>query len=797
MEAAPSPQSLKAGSRIELREGELVWRIDREAAQPGNALFLAAALEEAGIAFGGSCVIPWGRYGNGSTLQLGFRANHHLRLSFDAAAPPSLHALRWERYGWRDAAAPRLREEGGGGWSCALPLPAALRQVRFLTYRKQWQANDGWGELVAPRAENPEPVGDQFIAAFFEQKPGEDHPRPGTRAGRERIRIYQLFPRLFGNATAQPVPWGTLRENGCGRFNDLHSNVLESLRDMGFTHLWLTGILRHATGTAHPGLPADPPDLLKGIAGSPYALKDPFDLCPDYASRPEARFEEFRALRDRIHAAGLRLLIDFIPNHLARSFAFGRCPEHEPGARGRGGRGDDPGVFFDPDNNFYYLQPGPDGPPLRLPPVPPALAERLGPDRYQGEATFGRVTGNNVARWNPGPQDWYETVKLNYGFDFITGQVAHPHWGRPDAAIPDTWWKMDALLAHWQEEGVDGFRCDMAHLIPPEFWQWALARARHRRRETLFIAEAYDDDPSGVPSRNPLLASLNNVNDGRSRASTNLLDAGFDAVYEGAARRTLKRIYDGPGWANDLAPADPFTEAGAVRYAENHDEVRLAAPGEWGNVGQEVGRPVSALLYSLSGGPILVYNGQETGEGDRPGSASGYGGQGSRTSLFDYGTMPGVLRWLQSLHGGTMDRNTGALRAYYRRLLRLMGEPAFLHGRLEWLNPANAASPGFGRLPGESTGGHWMAAFLRHAPDHGQCFLVVVNLHPKKAFRDVALALPAPVLRRAGLDSTLPVTLTDRLAATHPLRLRSLPGTIGLAVIPPLSAYCFELTSAS
>ena len=796
MDPSPASHTTPApdgNSRVRLRESELSWQIAPEAARPGHALFLAVALEEAGAPFGGSCVIPWGRYGNGSTLYLGFHASHHLRLLFDEAGHPSLSALHWERYGWRETGAPPLLPQAGGGYSCALPLPAGLRRIRFLPYAKAWQANDGWGELTSPPGEAAEPSGDQWIASYFEQAPGEEHPRPATRAGRERIRIYQLFPRLFGNPVAQPVPWGTREENGCGRFNDLHAGVLASLRDMGFTHLWLTGILRHATGSAHPGLPADPPDLLKGMAGSPYALKDPFDLCPDYASRPEARFEEFYALRDRIHHAGLRLVIDLIPNHLARSLDYRRCPEQEPGARGRGGRGDDPAHPFDPQNNFYYLEPGPDGPPLRLPPVPEPLARHFGPERYQGEDAFGRVTGNNAARWNPGADDWYETIKLNYGFDFLSGNTAHPHWGRPDAPIPDTWWKMDALLAHWQAQGVDGFRCDMAHLVPPEFWQWALARARQRQPEALFIAEAYDDDPARVPSRNPLLASLNQW---QSRASTDLLDAGFDAVYEGAARKSLQRIYDGPGWANDLTPGDPFTEAGALRYAENHDEVRLAAPGQWGEVGREVGRPVSALLYGLSGGPILVYNGQETGEGERPGFATGFAGRDGRTSLFDYGTMPSLLPWLRTVEkGGAMEANTGALRAYYRRLLRLMGEPAFLHGKLEWLNPANHESPGFGRLPGESAGGHWMAAYLRHGA--GQRFLVIVNLHPREAFRDVTLQIPAAVLSRAGLAPDQPLWLTDRLAATHPLRLRSLPGQVGLAVIAPLSAYCLELTPLS
>ncbi|HTH48604.1 MAG TPA: alpha-amylase family glycosyl hydrolase, partial [Candidatus Limnocylindria bacterium] len=430
----------------------------------------------------------------------------------------------------------------------------------------------------------------------------------------ERPRIYQLFVRLFGNTNETRKPNGTLAENGVGKFSDLNAAALRSLRAMGFTHLWLMGVLRQATGTDYSaiGLPADDPDLLKGLAGSPYAIRDCFDVCPDYADDPAKRLDEFRALVARIHGARLKVILDFVPNHVARSHRSVVKPELSFGAH------DDRTRFFAPDNNFYYLQ---GQPPLRLPtvqegqPVSPTCRVTGGCDgRFEGESDHSKVTGNNVTSHAPGLGDWYETVKLNYGHDFSQGRHGpkeFPTAGHPDKPIPDTWRKMDAVLAHWQSFGVDGFRCDMAHLVPPEFWRWAIAQARTRQSGTGFFGEAYDDDPAKLTDGNVLTA---------------LVEAGFDAVYDHHSYRILKEIHDGPKWANDLdgvlGSVAPLHAS--VRYAENHDEVRIANRQHWGGIGPSVGRPVSALLFGLGRGPVLVYNGQEVGEPAL--GAEGFGG---------------------------------------------------------------------------------------------------------------------------------------------------------------------------
>ena len=138
-------------------------------------------------------------------------------------------------------------------------------------------------------------------------------------AAATRPVIYQLMVRTFGNTNETRKTNGTLEENGCGKFNDINQAALVSLKQMGFTHVWLTGVLEQASGTAYPDRPADAPDILKGIAGSPYAIKDYFDVCPDYAVKPANRLAEFKACVDRCHALGLKVIIDFVPNHVARS----------------------------------------------------------------------------------------------------------------------------------------------------------------------------------------------------------------------------------------------------------------------------------------------------------------------------------------------------------------------------------------------------------------------------------------------------------------------------------------------
>jgi glycosidase len=659
----------------------------------------------------------------------------------------------------------------------------------FIVWTKDLAPNDGWGAFLSIDAFDPTPIiGDHAIPRL-----GADLVSDSNSAvyrlrrldpAAPRPRIYQLLPRLFTNTNECRKRNGTIAENGVGKFAEITDSVLAKLRDeLAITHLWLTGIFSQATSTAYPdlGKPADEPALLKGLAGSPYAIKDYGDVCPDYAVDPARRLEEFKALVHRVHHAGLRVLIDFVPNHVARSHRS---------ALVEFGRLDDPATFFSPQNNFYWLQPDSPGggPPLKLPTVGD---NRVG---FKAEQLHGRVTGNNAATWSPSPYDWYETVKLNYGYDFTTGNRAYPHANRPGLAIPDTWKKMDSVLAYWQGVGVDGFRCDMAHMVPPEFWQWAVARARDRQPEVMFLAEAYNNDPMKVEGGDPLVGGFQNV-------SVELLNAGFDAVYDDPTYKALKRIYDGPGWANDLDEAigvrDGAIRSGyifhrALRYGENHDEVRLASHGNWAGLGMEVGRPVCAILFALSRGPILLYSGQEVGEPAC--DAEGYSGDDGRTTIFDYWSMPEMAKWVNQhrFDGAQLSPAQRDLRAYYGRLLGLLGEPAFRDGEFIPLNPHNVHNPAFGRLPGEAASGHWLYAFVRHDPRSGQAFLIVANLHPTHTFTDVRVHLtPHASAALWGRLTPKSLTLSDRLSGLG-AGPSAEPNSIQFPLFPPLTTGYFS-----
>jgi glycosidase len=816
----------------------------------------------------GTAVLPFSQHLEGSTVFLPFKCD--LLFSVEVKAGQIVCFLRrWERWQWSDREQTDHFDatEKNGEFLFRIPrsLLGPAQKIDFAIYAKDPSANNGWGWFWGCSDRSvASGVGDKYIAHYYELRVDADKPvipspvegprgesldlprdpstslrstqddskelaraaeepspiltlRGRQSAAQERVRIYQLFVRLFGNTNETRKQNGVLAENGVGRFADINDAALRSIRQMGFTHIWLTGVLQQATATDYSefGKPADDTDLLKGLAGSPYAIKDYFDVCPDYAQEPANRLKEFEQLIQRVHGHDLKAIIDLVANHVARSCDSSVKPNCNFGSGGSEGNGDDVTKFFHPNNNFFYLTPDGNGPPLRLPTwkdgVPMSATCQVAAavqslqkcdGFFEGEKTFGRVTGNNVVSWTPHLNDWYETVKLNYGFDFTDPAKSireYPNAWAPEKAIPDTWQKMDQVIAHWQALGVDGFRCDMSHMVPPEFWSWAIAQARARQPDVYFMGEAYNDDPSKVPGSDPVIAGLNW---GQGNVLFDLLNAGFDAVYDAPVYRALKRIYDGSGWANDIDReiTDDFICHNSVRYAENHDEVRLAGRSEWGDVGMDVGRPVSAILYGISRGAIMLYNGQEVGE--PAAGAEGFGGDDARTSIFDYWSMPELVKWVNGhrYDGDRLSPQQKALRVYYSRLVTLVGEPAFRDGEFFPLNPANRDNPGFGRLPGEQASGHWLYAFLRYDFSTEQRFLVVANLHPLIPLRDVRILLPATALQF--LDLTVrpahkSLTLTDRLATENAIRIDASVAdacNAGLPIlaIPPLTSFYFE-----
>jgi glycosidase len=770
----------------------------------GQTFFVAL-----GTGSGGSIIVPYEQKLEGSTVFLPFKAN--LIVFTQAGAQGSRTFVRqWNRTQWgpRQPAGDDVkvvRTAESLTISLANTLVGDSDRIELAAWRKNMEPDGGWGLFFASTdPHGPRGMGEIINRRFVAITGTGDSLEASLVSPRGRdlskIRIYQMLPRLFGNTNETRKENGFLEDNGVGKFADLDGKAIEELKKLGATHIWLTGVFQQATSTDYQeiGEPADDPDLLKGLAGSPYAIRDYFDVSPDYAVDPSKRLEEFKQTVDRLHDAGLKVLIDFVPNHVARSYSSTVRPELTFGAT------DNRSVFFSPENNFFWLEPGKDGPPLRLPTVdqqgniisPTSKVAKTPSDGlFKPELEHGRVTGDNVASWMPGQGNWYETVKLNYGFDFTDKSKAtreYPHGDHPDKPIPDTWEKMDSIVAYWQDLGVDGFRVDMAHMVPPEFWHWMIARARERNPEVFFVAEAYDTDPAKVPGGDPLIASI-----GGGNIMFDLLAAGFDATYDDATYDTIKEIYDEDRWANDI---DAMAERelifdNSLRYAENHDEVRLSAPKQWGGVGMQVGRPVSAILFGLSRGPVMLYHGQEVGEPAL--GREGFGGDDSRTTIFDYWSMPEFTKWVndKKFDGGRLSDDQKDLRAFYSRLLALVDEPAFRNGDYIALNPANIENEAYGRLPGETSSGHWLYSFVRHDTASGQTFLVVVNLNPTETMRDVRIIFPDRALAEFAShaeDQNTRLAFTDQLASANPARyeesLRNLEKN-GLSIpeIPPLT----------
>ena len=418
-----------------------------------------------------------------------------------------------------------------------------------------------------------------------------------------KIIIYQIFTRLYGNHNTTRKENGSIVENGCGKMNDFTPTALKKIRAMGVSHIWYTGIIRHATQTDYSafGIPKNHPAIVKGKAGSPYAITDYYDVDPDLAVDVNQRMQEFEALVERTHKAGMKVIIDFVPNHVARQYHSVCKPE---GVKDLG-EGDNPQLGFDSQNNFYYC-PG----------------QRFTPyfDLYHGEAEPyieepAKATGNDCFHNAPGMNDWYETVKLNYGLDYYAGRVGH------FTPIPDTWDKMTDILLFWAAKGIDGFRCDMAEMVPAAFWHWATDKVKYRYPDIVFIGEVY----------NPA-------------EYRNYLDAGFDYLYDKVGMYdTLREVMCGRQSTHAITGAWQQTDDirdHMLYFLENHDEQRVASQFFAGDARKGVpGLVVSALLQQ---NPLMIYFSQEYGE--RGMDKEGFSGMDGRTTIFDYWSVDTMVR---------------------------------------------------------------------------------------------------------------------------------------------------------
>ena len=465
--------------------------------------------------------------------------------------------------------------------------------------------------------------------------------------------IYQILLRVFANTNRKCVSEGSLHLNGSGKFSDMNERVLESLRKFGATHIWYTGIIEHATATPFEqiGLKGDNRLVVKGEAGSPYAIKDYYDVNPYLADNPASRMVEFEAMVERTHKAGLKVILDFVPNHLSR--VYGSDVNPAPGF----GAGDDTSVAFSAQNNFYYL------------PGECFNAANITDDKalLAGYSEFpAKVTGNDCFTASPGRNDWYETVKLNYGVDYAGDRQTHFN------PMPKTWKMMLDILLYWCGKGADGFRCDMAEMVPVEFWEYAIKEVKRARKDVIFIAEIY----------NPALYR-------------EYLEKGrFDYLYDKVGLYdTLKGVSRSECSAGQITlcwqSVDKF-QSRMLNFLENHDEQRIASDFNLGNPFKAI--PELAVSLLLNKAPFMLYFGQEVGE--RGMESEGYSGVDGRTSIFDYCSAPAVTDYFEYLSGKrpfeALDPRKRELYTIYARLLKIaMSEDAVRNGHtfdLEYVN---------------------------------------------------------------------------------------------------------------
>lgn len=491
--------------------------------------------------------------------------------------------------------------------------------------------------------------------------------------------IYQLFPRLFTNYNGHCVPNGTIGQNGAGKLNGISDKILKEIKALGITHVWLTGVIEHAQKTDYSayGIRRDNPFVVKGCAGSPYAIKDYYDIDPDIAESVPDRMTEFEDAVGRIHHAGMKVVIDFVPNHVARQYYSDARPD---GAPSDFGANDDTTRFFDPNNNFYYL------PHQQFAPLIP-----LGSGSGQYIEFPAKATGNDCFSAFPGVNDWYETVKLNYGFDYGDHSC---HF----SPIPSTWMKMCHILLFWASKGIDGFRCDMAFMVPIEFWQWVIPQVKAKYPDIIFIAEIYD-----VNSYWQFI----NV-------------AGFDYLYDKVnlydTLRAIQTANHSAARLTDCWQRLGDMSSNMLNFLENHDEQRFASQQYAGRA--DLVTPSLVVAATIGTGAMMIYQGQELGE--KGADAEGFSGADGRTTIFDYWSIPALRQWLNGGDPSIRRLNNGQrrLRKLYATLLGLCNaEPAIREGGFFDLMYVNLNNPSFNP--------HRQFAYLRHYAD--DVILIIVN----------------------------------------------------------------------
>lgn len=532
----------------------------------------------------------------------------------------------------------------------------------------------------------------------------------------EKMIIYQVFPRWFGNTNTKPVRNGSLEENGVGKFSDFTPLALSKIKELGTTHIWYTGVIEHATQTDYTAyhIQKDHRAVVKGKAGSPYAIKDYYDIDPDLADHVENRMEEFEALVARTHDAGMKVIIDFVPNHVARQYHS----DAQYNFIEELGQNDNTSKAFDPNNNFYYIP----GQPLTLP--------FTNDDEGLGYSEFpAKATGNDRFDAFPNCNDWYETVKLNYGVDYLNGRSKHFD------PIPNTWNKMLDILRFWASKKIDGFRCDMAEMVPVEFWEWAIPLVK-KDYPVIFIAEVY----------NP--AEYRNY----------IFNGHFDYLYDKVGLYdTLRAVICGQAPASNIPACWQSLEgiqAHMLNFLENHDEQRLASDF----FAKEPLAGISGLIVSalMNTNPMMIYAGQELGE--RGMDEEGFSGLDGRTTIFDYWSVSTLRNWKNGgkYDGGKLTEKQKQLRQQYATILNIAkNEPAINQGAFFDLMYTNEKNRFFNNRN--------QYAFLRKHKN--EVILVVANFTHFE--QNVWVNIPEDAFKTLGIKDNEAAMLKDLLTGTE------------------------------
>jgi glycosidase len=552
------------------------------------------------------------------------------------------------------------------------------------------------------------------------QSPNETSEQEG------KIVVYQVFTRLFGNQNTTNKPWGTIEENGVGKFADFTDIALKDIKDLGVTHVWYTGIPHHALVNDYTkyGISNDDPDVVKGRAGSPYAVKDYYNVNPDLATDPAKRLEEFEALIARTHKHNMKVVIDIVPNHIARKYEGKTNPK---GVKDFGAE-DDKTVEYKKDNNFYYIP----NQPFKVPfdaNYKPLGGEKKPLIDAKFDENPAKWTGNGSRLAQPNINDWYETVKINYGikpdgskdFDLLPAGYdkkdlkAHADFWK-DKKVPSSWIKFRDICLYWTQKGVDGFRFDMTEMVPYEFWSYLNSAIKTKNPESFLLAEIYN--PAAY----------------RDYIKFGKMDYLYDKVelYD-----TLKNIMQGRGQTKNIAAIQnglADIEHHMLHFLENHDEQRIASPEFAGNPRKAL--PAMVLSATISSSPTLIYFGQEVGE---PGAQDAGFGKPSRTSIFDYIGVPHHQRWMNKgkFDGGQSTKEEKVLRDYYKRLLNFTIKSSALMGKYEDLHAHN--------LNNNDTYDQGLYSFVRY---NSKEKLIIINNFNEKTLAAVNLKIPKEIISK-------------------------------------------------